>query len=107
MDITLKNQVLELGRKAGKNMASWVFDGNTDQETYRIVLDCIKAGDLAILDTILSGECADSPTSNSLADDLGIEQDDDRLDDLCSLWEDAAFQSFWDSIKRTCRYHLS
>ena len=110
MATTLRNLAIKEGKSVGEAMASWVFDGNTTQETYAKVLRGIQGGDPVVLDNLttpnLSGEWADEPTPNSLASDLCIQTDDDRLDDLCTLWEDAACQTFWDEIERTCRYHL-
>ena len=111
MATTLRNIAIAEGKSAGKAMASWVFDGNTDPANYARILKGIQDGDPVVLDNLttpnLSGEWADDPTPQTLADDLGIETDDDRLDDLCTLWEDAAHRAFWDEIERTCKYHLS
>ena len=110
MATTLRNMAIAEGKSAGKAMASWVFDGNTDQDTYARTLKSIQDGDPEFLDQLntpnLSGKWADDPTPQTLADDLGIEIDDERLDDLCELWEGAAHQAFWGEIERTCRYHL-
>ena len=110
MATTLRNIAIAEGKSAGKAMASWVFDGNTDPANYARILKGIQDGDPEVLDNLatpnLSGEWADDPTPQTLAYDLGIETDDGRLDDLCTLWEDAAHLAFWGEIERTCRYHL-
>ena len=41
-----------LGRDAGRAAASWMFDGNTPEDTYRAVLRGIEEGDPAILGRI-------------------------------------------------------
>lgn len=101
------------GREAGYNAAGWVFDGNTTLETYRAALKGIEDGDPMILDGFsvpnLSGEWADSPTPQSLAEDYGLTEDNDpdgwRLDAACTAWEDAASLAFWHEVERTARYH--
>ena len=109
MATTLRNRAIAEGKSAGKVMAGWAFDGNTDLANYARILKGIQDGDPVVLGNLttpnLFGEWADDPTQ-TLADDLGIETDDDRLDDLCTLWEDAAHRAFWAEIERTCRYHI-
>lgn len=106
----LMQSARKLGKEAGENSASWCFDGNTKEETYRIVLRGIENGDPAVYDQFrqpdLSGEFADSPTPNSLAEELGIESDDERLDDVCTEWENASNETFWHEIEKTCRKML-
>ena len=110
MATTLRNMAIAEGKSVGEAMASWVFDGNTDQDTYARMLKGIQEGDPDILDNLrtpnLSGEWADEPTPASLAYDLGIDPDDDRLDHLCQMWEDAAHLAFWGEIERVCKYHI-
>ena len=111
MATTLRNIAIAAGKSAGKAMASWVFDGNTDLADYARILKYIQDGDLAVLDNLttpnLFGEWADDPTPQTLADDLGIETDDNRLYDLYELWAGASHRAFWGELERTCRYHLS
>lgn len=101
----------ELGAAEGKSAASWYFDGNTSDDTYRRVLAGLDDGDPAILDTLpaspLSGEWADGPTPRTLADDLGIAPDDARLDELCSAYEDAFAEASSDGIEAIARNMLS
>ena len=98
------------GKSAGIAAASWCFDGNTTDETYRYFLEGYEAGDPAVLDRFnvpnLSGEWADSPTPASLADDYGIEADDERLDSVCTEWENAASDAFWAELQRVAKYHV-
>ena len=101
------------GRNAGKSAASWVFDGNTKDETYKRVLQGIKDGDPEILDAFrtpnLSGEYADDPTPQTLAEDYDLDSDNDpegwRLDEACTAWENAASDAFWAEVERVCLFH--
>lgn len=110
MAATLLSYAKRYGREAGHNAASWVFDGNTDVRTYDRILTGIDEGDPAILDSLpvpdLSGEWADSPTPHSLAESLGISDDDSRLPDLCSAWEEAAGRVFFADVESAARYQL-
>ncbi len=103
------------GRDAGKAAASWCFDGNTTRETYLAFLKGAEDGDPAVLDRFnlpnLSGEYADDPTPQSLAEDYGISEDDKRaewlIDDLCTEWENAAHTAFWDELERVARFQVA
>jgi hypothetical protein len=105
------DRAADLGREHGRNAASWAFDGNTAEETYRRVLQGIEDGDPAIVDLYrepgLSGEFADDYTSSDLMFDLGIEdQETEYQDELCLAWENAATEAFWDAITDQCRKHV-
>jgi hypothetical protein len=110
MAATLRSMAIRDGRRAGEAAASWVFDGNTDRETYERVLKAFDEGDPVVYDWFrspdLSGEWADSPTPQTMADEWGMEPDDERLDDLCTLWEERATETFWDEIERECKRQL-
>lgn len=99
------------GADAGRAAASWIFDGNSSEESYRRILKGIEDGDPEIMDQFrvpnLSGEWADDPTPQSLAEDYGIEGRDDVLDEICSAWEDAASTAFYAEIERIARQHLA
>jgi hypothetical protein len=102
------------GITAGKDAASWVFDGNTTDYTYRAVLKGLDDGDPAILDSLnppnLSGEWADSETPYTLAERYGIDEtrdpDGSLLDDVCTAWEEAANDAFYSEVERVCRFHV-
>ncbi|SRR6266851_1318210 len=100
----------KLGTEHGQAAASWVFDGNTTDETYRAVLAGMDEGDPQILDSIrtpdLSGEFADSYTDQDLAADLDLDQDSDDLDDAASACLDAASEAFWAEVERVAREHV-
>ena len=103
------------GKTAGINAASWVFDGNTTDETYLAFLKGIDDGDPAILDSVttpnLSGEWAGDPTPGSLADAYGLtpnnDPDGERLMAACYAWEAAASDAFWAEIERVARRHVA
>lgn len=97
----------EMGATAGRNLASWVFDGNTTDETYRTFLGLREDGDpldeqFAPRSGWLSGENADDPTPQSLASDLGIDpEDDELLNAACSAYEEAADGAYWAHLEAT------
>lgn len=103
------------GRNAGHAAASWCFDGNTTEATYRHFLKGLDDGDPAVLDAFnppnLSGEWADSPTPRTLADDYNLDEDNDpdgwRLDEACTAWEDAASTAFWNELERVARFQVA
>lgn len=105
----------ELGADAGRNAASWVFDGNTSRETYARFLKLSDDGDPALHDEFgptsgwLSGEWADTPTPNSLYAELGLEPDDDEdgeiMAEIADAYEEAADQAYSDELERVARLH--
>jgi hypothetical protein len=73
--MTLEARIAEAavrGTKAGKAAASWVFDGNTTDETYRRTLQGIEDGDPEVMDRLswspLSGEWAGESIQELLGD---------------------------------------
>lgn len=111
----LEAQARDLGAEHGRAAASWYFDGNTSAETYRAVLQGIEEGDPEIYDTFpsgpLSGEWADSPTPQTLAEQLalstilGADYDPEALDEFCSAYEDGFYEASSAEIERVARYH--
>jgi hypothetical protein len=104
-------QAGKLGTDAGIAAASWVFDGNTSEDTYRRILQGIDAGDPEVYDTYrepsLSGEYADDYRSSDLAFDLGIEDRETGFIDECAdAWAESASAAFWGEIERVCRVHV-
>lgn len=116
--MTLNERIAEArerGKEAGENAASWVFNGNTDDATYRRVLKGIEDGDPMILDRIaapgwLSGEWAGESTSELLGDLL--DEDDDEgmtgkdTQEIENAYCEAADEAYWDEIERACRYQV-
>lgn len=111
----LKTTARRMGREAGKNAASWAWDGNTSTETARRVIRMMEDGDPALYDVIrgpdLSGEHSGDPTPRSLADDCGLPEDDSRaewlVDELCSEWEKGVSSTFWPEVERAYRAMLA
>src|SRR5262249_41773569 len=97
----------EAGREHGLAAASWYFDGNTSDETYRTVLAGIDEGDPAVLDTFpsspLSGEYAGDPTPQTVFADLDMTGDEDYADDVIEAYEDGFYQASSEAIERAAR----
>jgi hypothetical protein len=93
----------DMGTEAGQARASWVFDGNTDAETYARVLQGIEDGDPEIMDALsvspLSGEWA----GESMTEILG----DDYTDEDADEYEQAFQDVYWAEIERVCRYQVA
>jgi hypothetical protein len=103
----------KIGEEKGKNAASWVFDGNTSIETYQTVLSGLNEGDPLIYNMYrepdFSGEYADSYSERDLADDLDIDYDLTKTEDMDEIIEhylDAARWAFWHEIERVARLQL-
>ena len=103
----------ELGAEAGRNAASWVFDGNTSRETYARYLKLSEDGDPALYDEFgpttgwLSGEWADAPTPNTLYAELELDPDDDLdgeiMAELSDAYEQAADEAYQHELERVAR----
>lgn len=107
----LTAQAAEIGREHGRNAASWVFDGNTPQETYRFVLAGVENIDPLVMDAYrepsLSGEFADDYSERDLMSELDAEAlAAEHQDELCAEYNAAASEAFWHEIERIARYHL-
>lgn len=96
-----------LGTEAGKAAASWVFDGNTTDETYRQFLAWHEAGD-PLVDQFapatgwLSGEWADTRTPQSLLAECGAGDEDEEA--VLTAYEEAADTAYWQELERVARY---
>lgn len=101
---------MELGRDAGHDAATWAFDGNTSDSTYKKVLDMFDDGDPELYDHFhgpnLSGQWADDFNLVGLAEALGLDDSED-VSYYADLWEESASQAYWDEIIRVCKYQLS
>lgn len=124
--MTLEARITEAaarGTRAGKAAASWVFDGNTTDETYRATLQGIEDGDPAVMGGLswepLSGQWAGESITELLGDliawravitegaaDDEEEADDEEWEALTDAYEEAAQTAYWDGIEATCRLHL-
>lgn len=103
MSVTIEWAV-HLGTARGLAAASWVFDGNTTQETYSNVLRMLDDGDPEIYDTFgvswLSGEWAGESLSEIFGDLL---TDTDADDEMFAAYEDAADEAYWAEIECVAR----
>jgi hypothetical protein len=105
----------EIGTEHGKSAASWVFDGNTSDETYRRVLSMLDDGDPAVFDMYrtpdFSGEFAGDYTETELWSECGLDPEDDDAaeasQEVSSAYLVAAEEAFWDEVERLAREHLS
>jgi hypothetical protein len=107
----LREAAADLGADYGRNDASWVFDGNTTDETYRRVLAGIEDGDPVILDQLpsapLSGEWADSQTPQSLMSELGAHDlEPEEESELCDIFEEAYMVAVEHTVVTTARRML-
>ncbi len=97
-----------LGAGHGQDAARQVFDGNTPEHTYRLVLRGIEDGDPAIMDAyqapVLSA--GSGYTETDLAGDLGLAPGDEALPGAVTAYLDAAGESFWHETARIVREHL-
>jgi hypothetical protein len=102
----MSHDIRSAGYEYGKAKGSWVFDGNTDEATYRRILDGFEDGDPEVLDiqpSPLSGEWA-GESITELSDAFGIDlSDPDNADEF----EDGFVQGFWDEVISTAREMLS
>jgi hypothetical protein len=108
----ITDRAAEIGTKHGTNAASWVFNGNTSDETYSQIVKMADEGDPALYDQFrapdLSGEYADDYSERQLAKDTGIDQDDDiTLSDAAMAFNDAASEVFWSEVERIAREHVA
>ena len=108
------NEARDLGTKHGKNAASWAFDGNTTEETYRAVVKGLDAGDPAVYDSFrepsFSGEYADDYSERDLCNDLGIDYDEtetSEIDEIADAYLEEARRAFWGEVERAAREALS
>lgn len=104
-----KRDAKRMGRERGKAAASWVFDGNTTDATYRVFLERWMNGDPALDEVVtepawLSGEWAGESISELLPD---LPEDEDRADEYMAIYEEAASNAFWREVERTARRMVS
>ena len=96
------DNIMEEARQRGENAAEWMFDGNTETDTYRAVWEAIQDGD--DLDGYqsadpLSGEWAGESITELLGEDLADHPD------AMDAYEEAFRNGYWDrlgAIARDC-----
>lgn len=90
------------GYEVGKGRASWIFDGNTTQETYRTFLklydDCDLPDDF-MPPAPLSGEWAGESIPELLGD--LIDGDDYFDEQVMDAYEEGYEQGWWDELVST------
>jgi hypothetical protein len=96
----------ELGADAGREAASWVFDGNTLEATYRHVLLLITtcSPEMDTYDRHLP-----EIDEAGLVRDLGLDDwtDDAPVHDCLRAWEEEAREAFWREAERAAREHVN
>jgi len=110
---TAIDEAERLGESCGISDAGWVFDGNTDEATYRAVLEEIdNPGSYNDFGppAPLSGEFADDWRPGRLYDEVGIEDVDawipEDLDEIAMAFEDAYYSAWWAEVERIARHQV-
>lgn len=104
-----------LGAEDGHAAASWVFDGNTSDDTYRAVLAGMYEGDPAVTDLLpapdLSGQWAGTRSFPVLLEDVGYVDDgrflDSVQDEIATAYEDAFTDAVWHDVSETAQRQLA
>lgn len=96
------------GKRAGLAAASWKFDGNTSDATYKHFLKGLADGDPEVLDAYappswLSGEYA-GESINELLGSPDTPAQEARQDDVAQAYEYAAEGAYWHELERMARY---
>jgi hypothetical protein len=107
------NEAHNRGYAHGRNRASWLFDGNTTDETYRTFLRLYNDGDLPddfLPPDPLSGEWAGESISEMLGDLVDPRTHDDAdadywNSDIMEAYEDGFRQGWWDELVATANYY--
>lgn len=101
-----QRKAYRLGKEYGQVRGSWVFNGNTDEVTYRKVLEGYEDGDPEVMDlqpAPLSGEWGGESISE-LSDYFGLDLEDD---DIAQDFEDGFSDGFWSEVIDTARRMVS
>lgn len=113
----IEERAWDLGNERGHSAATWVFDGNTNEATYRAILAGWLMGDPEVCDmqpAPLSGEWAGESipelVTESGLDYERLDSDEARdwndEDTWCEAFESAYSEAFWAEVERACLYHL-
>lgn len=70
-EYTPEHRVWAVAQEHGKAAASWVFDGNTPESTYRTVFKGIRDGDPEIMDGLNPRSLRGAYTEQELLSDAG------------------------------------
>jgi hypothetical protein len=110
-----EREAYRMGVAAAEAAASWCVDGNSDPEGIRRVLAMLDDGDPMAYDLLpqapnLSGEWADAPTPDTLADEiLGDARPVDGaeyVDEITDAWEAGVSATFEQACVRELRAML-
>lgn len=102
----------ELGSEAARNAATWAVDGNTSQGHIQRVLKMFDDGDPAVDDYLparpdLSGEWADSPTPNSIVEEVtsstGSVVNEAGREAIIDAWEEGVSETFAEACEAEFR----
>lgn len=100
----VRREAWDAGLEHGRAAASWFFDGNTTEETYRAVFEGMRDGDPAVMDVLpdapLSGEWSGDPTPADVLEALERTLDDPDADELLTLYEEGFYRGSRDDIYR-------
>jgi hypothetical protein len=114
----IKHQAHLWGVEVGENAAEWYaqdsFGGRVTRgakESARKVLKMLEDGDPEIYDSVrlpdLSGEWAGDPTPQTLAENAGLDEENDPegfiTDELCDEWEEGVSEGFFDKLANLAR----
>lgn len=102
--INMTEAARALGAEHGRNAATWRFDGNTTDETYRATLKGIEDGDPAVMGT----EPAFA-TGCEVIGALGLDYDSQhsaRVVEIYDAYTDAASAAYWWEVVRAGRVYL-
>lgn len=98
------------GHALGHARASWVFDGNTTDDTYRSILEGIDLGDPKVMDALdyspLSGEWAGESIPEMLGD-LIEGHDAGKVGVISDTFEQSARDAYWHEIERVAHHMLN
>jgi hypothetical protein len=99
---TPEHRVWVKAQENGKAAASWVFDGNTDKDTYRKVLQGIDDGDPEVMDGLYPGSLRGGYTDRDiLADAKWVPHDGTSLrDELIEQYDREIVDAFWNEVER-------
>jgi hypothetical protein len=104
----------EEGISAAKAAATYCVDGNTTQDAIRGILKMMDDGDPVVSSYLpryvgLSGEFADDPTAQSLAEDItnAFEIEDELVNALADAYEAGMIETFYDACEAEFRNALN
>ena len=106
---TILQQATDRGTTDGKAKASWAFDGNTTEATYKRFLQGFEDGDPEIMDAYdvspLSGEWSGESITELLGD--LIEEDEDSEEDILDAYETAFQDAYWNELQRVANLQVA